>query len=365
MLYNKGVKSLRAALSLALAAFAWHAWASPPTSHPVLERIGTIPMTGVEGRFDHFSFDEKNGRVFVAALENHSLEVVDAKRQRRMRSLGGLKEPQAVVFAPGYQRLLVTSRGDGTLRSFDAHNFVEGGWADFGRSADNVRYDATSGTVYVGSKSGKGGAIDAVDVRALVPVAQGGTPPLKKSSADLLTTIPRRVDARATLTLGSPPESFQLDPPRHRMFVNLPEEGVVAVVDLRSFKVAARWPVPFKDAHPLAFSAARDRVFVGCRQPPRLLVYRASDGALLSQQPCAGDTDDLYYDGKNGRLYLIGGSGEVNVFDARADRPQLLQTVKTGPRARTGTFLPSLQILAVAVPHTPAHRAEIRLFKAR
>lgn len=332
-------------------------------ARPILKFVGAIALPGVEGRMDHLAFDAARGRLFVSALENHSLEVVDVKRRRRIGSIGGINEPQGVLFLPRYNRVFVGSRGDGTLRSFDGRTFAEGAWADLGRNADNVRFDGASRTIYVASNGEPGkGAFDALDLLALLPPSLGGKPFEPRSPADFRFDTPRRADARITLALGEQPEGFQLDPAHHRAFVNIPDEHVVAVVDTRTMKIIARWPVPFKRNFPLAFSASRDRVFVVTRNSPHLLVYRASDGRLLSQQPCAGDGDETFYDGATGRLYVIGGEGKINVFDARFDRPRLLQTVSTVPRARTGAFLPTMGLLAVAVPHTKKQRAEIRLF---
>lgn len=334
------------------------------TGASVLKFAGAIALPNIKGRLDHMTFDPQSQRLFVSALENRSLEVVDVRTRRHVRSIGGINEPQGALFLPRTNRVLVCSRGDGTLRSFDARTFREGAWADLGRNADNVRLDAATQTLYVGSNGEPGaGALDSLDLLALLPPSQGGKPFPPRSPADFRLDAPRRADAQASVPLSSHPESFQIDSARHRAYVNIPDEHIVAVIDTRTMKVTARWPVPFKRNFPLTFSASRNRVFVACRNPARLLVYRADNGALLSQQPCVGDADDLYYDGTSGRLYLIGGEGKVNVFDALADAPKLLQTVHTAPRARTGLWMPSLRLLAVAVPHTPGQQAEILLFK--
>lgn len=315
---------------------------------------------------DHCSFDPATGRLFVAGTENRSLEVVNVRTRRHERSIPGIKEPQGVLFLPRFNRVFVASRGDGTLRSFDAQTFVEGAWADLGRNVDNVRFDADSGTIYVAANGADGtGTFDALDLHALLPTSQGGKPFPPRSRADFYLSQPRRADAKASLTIGAQLESFQLDRARHRAYINVPDQHVVAVVDTRTMSVTARWPVPFKRNFPLAFSASRDRVFVASRNPPRLLVYRAEDGKLLSQQPCAGDADEVFYDGASGRLFVIGGEdrGKISVFDARLDTPRLLQAVQTAPRARTGFFIPSLRLLAVAVPHTPGQLAELWLYR--
>jgi len=66
-----------------------------------LRRVQTIPLPGVQGRIDHLAADLADGRLFVAALENNTLEVVDLKCGKRIREIAGLQEPQGVAYVPG------------------------------------------------------------------------------------------------------------------------------------------------------------------------------------------------------------------------------------------------------------------------
>src|SRR5215468_10050257 len=85
-----------------------------------LRLVQTIPMPGVEGRIDHFSADVKGQMVFVAALGNNSLEVIDVAQGKRSRSIPGLKEPQGVVYIPDLDQIIVANGEDGTVRTIDA-----------------------------------------------------------------------------------------------------------------------------------------------------------------------------------------------------------------------------------------------------
>src|SRR5947209_10016693 len=80
-----------------------------------------IPLPGVEGRIDHLAADVAGQRVFVAALGNGTLEIVDLAQGKRSTQIKGLKEPQGVAYAPASGVVYVASGGDGTVRSFDSH----------------------------------------------------------------------------------------------------------------------------------------------------------------------------------------------------------------------------------------------------
>jgi hypothetical protein len=199
---------------LALAFLAFPAQFS--TAEEPLVQVGSIPLKGVEGRLDHLTYDTRSQRLFVAALENHSVEVVDLARRRRVHQITGISEPQGLLIIPEKNRLLVCSRGDGTCRSFDATTFQEGPWVDLGRNADNVRFDPDAQTIYVGSGGEPGnGLLSGIDLASLLPAAQGGQPAPPHSPADFLLDRPRQADPKMEIQLPAHPESFQLDPANH------------------------------------------------------------------------------------------------------------------------------------------------------
>jgi len=80
----------------------------------------TIPMADVEGRIDHLSIDLKGQRLFVAALGNNSLEVIDLKKNKRVHSITGLAEPQGIAYIPSADRVFVANSKDGSVRAFAA-----------------------------------------------------------------------------------------------------------------------------------------------------------------------------------------------------------------------------------------------------
>jgi hypothetical protein len=263
-----------------------------------LVQLASIPLKGVEGRLDHLTFDTRSQRLFVAALENHSVEVVDLARRRRVHQLTAISEPQGLLCLPDKNRLLVCSRGDGTCRSFDATTFQEGPWIDLGRNADNVRFDPCAQVIYVGSGGEPGnGLLSAIELVSLLPAAQGGQPAPPHSPADFLLNRPRQAEPKMEIQLPAHPESFQLDPANRRVLMNVPDEHEIEVLQLgtNGLTKAASWPVTAGEKNfPMALNAASQRLYIACRKPPVLAVYDTSAGALLSRTPCVGDADDMF-----------------------------------------------------------------------
>src|SRR4051794_13068666 len=84
---------------------------------------GTIPLPGIKGRFDDFAIDEKGRRLFVAALGNDSIEVVDVAAGRRLRSITGLHKPAGVLFLAEQNQIAVANGDDGTLKLFNGSSY--------------------------------------------------------------------------------------------------------------------------------------------------------------------------------------------------------------------------------------------------
>lgn len=115
--------------------------------------------------------------------------------------------------------------------------------------------------------------------------------------------------------------------------------------------------------YPMAFDEPNHRLFVGCRQPAKLLAYDTVSGKLVTTIGVVGDTDDLFYDDAKKRLNVVGGEGFITVLEQQdADHYRESQKLPTAAGARTGLFVPELGKLFLAVPHRGPQRAEIRLY---
>jgi len=339
-----------------------------PAAEPLVF-LAAVPIKNVEGRLDHLAVDVASRKLFVAALENHSIEVIDLVKRRRVHRLAGVNEPQGLMFLVEHRLLLVCSRGDGTCRTFDCRTYTEGPWADLGRNADNIRFAAADNLVLVGSGGEPGsGLLTAIRLAPLLPPAEGGQPSPPRSPADLLLDRPRQADPSMDVALPSHPESFQLDPASHRIYVNVPDEHAIAVLTLTDMglSITSTWSVAAGEKNfPMALDAASGRLFIATRKPAGLVAYDTSTGKALYQTPCVGDADDLFYDAKLRRLYVIGGGGFVDTFQVplNGDEPKQIAHVPTAPRARTGFFIPELKLLTIAAPHTTNGPAAILLFR--
>src|ERR1700730_10925330 len=113
-------RSMMCALIAAACSVAFGACAA---ERPLLRLVQTIPLGSVQGRLDHMAIDSEQKRLFVAAVANGSLEVVDLNSGRVINSLTGFKDTQDVLFLGGNVNKIYVTSLDGTLRIFQGETF--------------------------------------------------------------------------------------------------------------------------------------------------------------------------------------------------------------------------------------------------
>ena len=307
--------------------------AQPPPGSLRLER--EIPLPGVGGRIDHMAADVAGQRVFVAAYGNGTLEIVDLAQGKRTDQIKGLKEPQGVAYVPSSGAVYVAGGGDGTVRSFDSQTLKPLHEITLGDDADNLRYDASHEQILAGY--GKG----AIAVLGL----------------DLAR--------KANFALPVHPESFQVTPDGHHLAVNLPDNHSIGLIDLTSQAVNPEWAHPMGAANfAMAVDRTIQRLFIPCRKPPRLQVINPDTGHITSWLTAVGDdADDIFIDETLRMIYVIQGSGVVNVLYIRfGDALVSRARVPTAPGARTGLYVPEWHKLLVAAPRQGTTDARLLVF---
>jgi DNA-binding beta-propeller fold protein YncE len=310
--------------------------AKAQSSQP-LELVQNIPLPDVRGRIDHLAIDLDGERLFVAALGNDSIEVIDLRAGRRSARLEHLQEPQGVAYVSEIKRLFVANGRSGRVDVFAGPELATAGYVDELKDADNLRYDRHTGQVYVGY----GSAMAVIDAATSKRVRQ--------------------------IKLPGHPESFQLETKASRLFVNVPTAEQIAVIDRKKGSTVATWTLnDLKANFPMALDEHLHRLFVATRRPASLLVYDTENGQRVARLPIGSDADDLFFDAKNKRIYVICGQGVIDVVQQHdADHYETGIQVATAPGARTGLFVPSRNALYVAVPAMAASPAEIRVYAVR
>jgi DNA-binding beta-propeller fold protein YncE len=264
--------------------------------------------------------------------------VLDTEALRHLSSVHGFGEPQGVAYLAEQNVLFVANGSANRVDILDGASFSVlkqlAGMSD----ADNLRHDAAAKTILVGYGSGALRTLNA---------ATGET--------------------TGEIALSAHPESFQLERGGPRIFVNVPRAGHIAVVDRDKRAVVATWPVPGAKANfPMALDEKSRRLFVGARSPAVMLVYDIDTGKVVAKKVIGEDPDDLFFDAARKRVYVVCGTGHVEVFrQASPDKYELEGSPLTSPWARTGLFVPEEDRLYVAGPAVGRWPSQVFVFRAR
>lgn len=299
-----------------------------------------IPVPGVAGRLDHFTVDAKRKRIFVSALGNNTLEVIDVFAGKVIHSIQGLSEPQGPLYVADVDKLYVANAGNGKVNVYDGATYTLRKSIEVGEDPDNMRYDAVSKKVFVGFGEEDGG----------------------------IATIDPATDERVvdTLKTNGHPESFQVEASGGHIFVNVPDaDNIVESIDRKTGAVA-KWPLKgLRGNYAMALNEEDHRLFTITRKTPMLVVLDTQTGKEITRVRVAGECDDVFFDASRKRIYVIGGEGIISVI--QQDDPghySRIQDVSSTIGVRTGFWFAKRDRLYVGVPAKGNQPAEIWTYEA-
>jgi YVTN family beta-propeller protein len=269
----------------------------------------TIPL-GAPDKWDYLSFDAASHRVFVAHADH--TDVIDAATGAILGKLAGLS---------GAHGQTVTA--DGTI------------WADSGKTGTVTAYDPkTFAAIKTLPVAPDADGVVTGPHRQRVVVVAGDS-----ESATLIDATTKTV--QATVKLGGAPESAAIDEAGH-IYIDLASTKEIAVVDIATAKVTARYPIPdCTSSHGLAIDSKTRRLFPTCVNT-KMLVLDADTGHVLQTLPIGHGTDAAAFDPVRHLVYSSNSDGTLSTFSEDSKGTlTALGDVPTAPGSRTLAVDPS------------------------
>ena len=298
-----------------------------------LRLAGRTELPGYTGDFDHFEYDLKGNRLWLAAEDHGTLDLFDLKTLKMQKSVKAVVDtPHGILYVPGKNRLVVTdSGGDMKTRVIDAGTLKVTGTVQLAApGADAMGYDPSTSRLYI-VNGGRDAKMKETFLSVIDPVSLKRLGDLKFDT--------EKVEAMAIEAKGN------------KLYINVTGKNYLAVVDKEKLTVLATWPIKEAEQNaPLAFDEPSKRLFVVTRKPGKLIVLNADNGATVASFKAPERCDQVIWDAANGRIYALGGEGYIGVFQQKdADHYEELARVKSAPGAKTGILVPELKRLYVAV----------------
>ncbi|WP_446743574.1 YncE family protein [Silvibacterium acidisoli] len=266
---------------------------------------------GGEGGWDYVTVDAPEHRIFVTR-STHTM-AISTDSGKVLGDIPGQTRSHGVAIVPRLGRGFITDGGgSGSIVVFDLKTYAVLGKIPTMPDSDGIIYDAKSDRVL--AVSGDGGALMTF-----------------KPDID-----PKNGKIDPPIALGGSPEFLATDG-AGKVFVNIEDKDVVAVVDLHSRKVIARWPVK-PAGHPvgMAIDAPHHRLFIGARNPQKLVVMNTETGSIEAAIPIGAGVDATAFD--NGQAFASCGDGTLTVSGETNGKWDAQQVLKTAAGARTMGF---------------------------
>jgi DNA-binding beta-propeller fold protein YncE len=269
--------------------------------------VKTFPIGG-QGGWDYLTVDSQTHRLYVPRA-THTL-VIDAETGNTIADIPGQKNAHGVALAPAAGRGFISDGGgDGAVIVFDLKTNAVLGSIPTLADTDGIIFDPASGYVLVVSGRGK----------ALMAFNPGIDPKNGKPEPIALRGEPEFLAADAA----------------GKVYVNLMTTNEVAVVDIKSRKVIAHWPVaPGGAPVGMSIDTKKGRLFIGCRNPQKLIVMSTTDGRVLADLPIGESVDAVKIDADEAFASCRDGTLSIAKENATG-KFEVVQVVKTRSGART------------------------------
>ena len=284
--------------------------AAGPSGYQKLHEVVLPSVTG----WDYLAIDPESRRLFIS--DNAAILVVDidtlatigaAPRDLSLHSVGML---HGVALAPPLHRGFISRELPPSVMAFDLESRTAAGTAPTDPGTDAILYEPVTAQVY--TFNGK--------VRAV-------------HDATVIDAETMRVSGR--LALPGRPEAAVADG-HGRVYVNIASRSELGVIDARSRRLTALWPLaPCVDPSALAMDAVRQVLFAACDNQI-IVSVDARSGAVLGSVRSGDGTDALAFDGVTDTVFASNGEGTLTVaHEESSGQLKLVDTVPTAPNART------------------------------
>jgi len=283
---------------------------------------------GGQGNFDYLTADSATGRVFVS--RGNRIQVVDGATGKNLGEIPNTPGTHGALIVNSVNHGFTTNRADSTSTMFDVTTLGVLKQIHAGKSGlDGFMYEDATGKVLTINHSPEN------------PPTPGTIVIIDPKSGDVVGTA---------MTTGSAPEGG-VSNGKGRVFINLEDKNAMDVIDTKTWKVVATWPLaPCEGPTGIAMDRAANRIFVGCGKTS--LVVDGSSGKIVAQITNGDGVDGIAWDQSQKLLYIPSGAdGNVTVVhEDSPDKYTTVATVTTMKGARTISVDPKTHTAYVFTP---------------
>jgi DNA-binding beta-propeller fold protein YncE len=289
--------------------------------------VGRYPVPGVGG-FDYVMLDNSTRRLYVSHATQ--VDVVDADTGKVVGTISDTPGVHGVAIASAFKHGFTSNGRENKVSMFDPATLQLIKKIDVGKGPDGIYYDERTKRVFTNNHGTHD--ISAIDA----------------ATGDVVGTVKVEGDGEQAV-IGAD----------GLIYVNSEEAGEVVVFDPKSLEVKKRFPIGVaKVPTGLAYDAKTKRLFIGCRNEPKMVVMDAETGKVINSFPIGAGVDYAAFDPSTRLIFFSCGDGTLSIFHEKsADEYEDAGAVKTQPSAKTMAFDPKTKkvfLPAAEYTETPA-----------
>ena len=293
--------------------------------------IGRYPVAGAQS-WDYVTIDSAARRLYVS--HQTQVEVLDADSGAVVGQISDTPGVHGIAIAAGLNRGFTSNGAKNKVSVFDTKTLALVSKIDVGAGPDGIYYDPRTRRVFTNNHGSHDiSAIDAATGKVVGTVKAEGDGEQAAIGADGL------------------------------IYVNLEDKAEVLVFDPKSLEVKKRLPIGVaKTPTGLAYDAKTNRLFIGMRAEPMMVVMDAASGKVLANFPIGKGVDYAAFDpATKNAFFSCGGDGIINVFHVKsASEFEDAGKIVTQPSAKTLAFdgkTKKIFLPAAQIDETPADTA--------
>ena len=291
--------------------------------YKVLTRY-SVPGTG---GFDYVTIDSAARRLYLSHATQ--VDVIDPDNGKWIGAIADTPGVHGVAIAPEFKHGFTSNGRENKVSMFDPNTLQLIRKIDVGKGPDGIYYDPKTRRVFTNNH----GSHDISVINA--------------ETGDVVGTVKVAGDGESAVIAGD------------MIYVNIEDTDEVVVFDPKSLEVKKRFPIGVaKTPTGLAYDDRTKRLFIGCRNDPKMVVMDAVSGKVITSFPIGKGVDYAAFDPQARMIFFSCSEGVLNVFHEKtADAYEDEGAVKTQPSARTMALDPKTKkifLSAAEIIETPA-----------
>jgi len=275
------------------------------TGYKVVDRY---PIGGVGG-FDYITIDSAARRLYVS--HGTQVEVLNADTGKVVGTIPDTPGVHGAAIASASRHGFTSNGRENKVSMFDSLTLALIKKIDVGKGPDGIYYDPKTKRVFTNNHGSHD--ITAIDA----------------ATGDVVGTVPAKGDGESAI-IGAD----------GLIYVNIEDTAEVIAFDPKSLEVKKRFPIGVaKVPTGLAYDARTNRLFIGCRNEPKMVVMVAKTGKVINSFPIGTGVDFAGFDPDAKLIFFSCSDGTLSIFrEKSADVYEDAGAIKTQPSARTMAF---------------------------